>query len=165
MIDKNYFAIAAILFLGSFVFLNVSADTNVKHSSNQKCELVPSTWQPSLDQVADTLNERSSEDTTQQAMNLSSQNLSDIRDAQLYIVYVQLVQKLDGKSRGKLIAEQQQWLNKRAAKAEAAIVSKGGSLASLEYSSAFIKITEERVSELQKRLQRALSSNNAVKNK
>lgn len=164
MIDKNLLTITVILFLGSFV-VNGSADTRRKHSSHQKCEIVPSTWRPSLDQVAETLSEQNSEETGQQAMNVNSQNLSEIRDAQLYIVYVQLSQKLEEKSRGKLITEQQQWLAKRDAEAEAAVVSKGGSLAPLEYNSAFRKITEERVSELQHRLQQALSNNKTVKNK
>lgn len=117
--------------------------------------LVPETWRPALEQVSGYLEESAKADVraSQQTLNQNSQNLADIRDAQLFIVYIQLMRALDTQGQAKLFEEQKHWLVKRAEYAEAAVISKGGSLAPLEYNSAFKKITEERLIELQKRLQ------------
>ncbi|MEQ1635771.1 MAG: lysozyme inhibitor LprI family protein [Methylococcales bacterium] len=119
--------------------------------------LIPKHWSPSLDQLKETLEASSKTEPQppQQAMNLTSQNLADIRDAQLFIVYVQLMQKLNLRERKKLLKEQILWLEKRAESASASVTSKGGSLAPLEHSAAFSEITEKRLKELLKRLQPA----------
>lgn len=166
--NKNKLVKTAIaLLFGFFIVVAAFSESTVKPTSETHCDFVPTDWQPSLDQVADTLNELENNESplAQQAMNLMSQSLADVKDAQLFIVYVQLTETLDVKGRIKLRAEQKQWLGKRAASAEAAVVSKGGSLAPLEYSSAFRKITEERLAELQKLLQQPASINKVVKKK
>lgn len=56
-------------------------------------------------------------------------------------------------------------LDKRTDKTDASVESKGGSLGPLEYSSAFRKITEEMLTELQKRLQKPVSINKVIKKK
>jgi uncharacterized protein YecT (DUF1311 family) len=88
----------------------------------------------------------------QKFLSDTSQNLADIRDAQLFIVYVRLMQLLDAKQRTDLFKEQQRWLEKREQVAKSAVISKGGSLALLESNSVFRKMTEERLSEVVNRL-------------
>ncbi|AEJ00887.1 protein of unknown function DUF1311 [Nitrosomonas sp. Is79A3] len=117
-------------------------------------QIIPESWTPSLDQVAQAIEESSKEDrqASQQVLNRTSQNLADIRDAQLFIAYVQLMQSLNTQGKTELFDEQKRWLNQRDEKARASVVSKGGTLASLEYSDAFRQFTEERLAELKARL-------------
>lgn len=117
-------------------------------------QIVPPSWMPSLDQVAEFFEEIVDSDAqaSQQALNRIGQNLADLRDAQLFIVYMKLMQHLDADLRMSLFKEQEHWLNQRKEKAQASVVSQGGTLASLEYSDTFRKITEERLKELQARL-------------
>jgi len=75
-------------------------------------------------------------------------------DAQLFITYVLLMERLDENDRRGLFNEQKIWLLQRAESARGAIVSKGGSLEALEYASAFRSITERRLAELDSRLSR-----------
>lgn len=88
----------------------------------------------------------------QQSLSQASQLLADAADAQLFIVYVQLIQRLDQPGRTALFNEQQTWLATRAQQATKAVISQGGSLAPLEYNNAFIEITEERSRQLNERL-------------
>jgi len=132
----------------------VLAQQNSQHYSTQYLQIVPPSWAPSLDQVAEFLEETVNSDaqTSQQALNRIGQNLADLRDAQLFIVYMKLMQHLDAGSRISLFKEQEHWLKQRKEKAQASVVSQGGTLAALEYSDTFRKVTEERLRELQARL-------------
>jgi uncharacterized protein YecT (DUF1311 family) len=116
--------------------------------------LVPMGWTPSLEQVQEDVEENlaAQPHQSQQALNKASQNVADLADARLFITYVLLLQKLDEKGRASLLKEQQVWLTQREASARAAVVSKGGSLAPLEYASAFGDITKKRLAELEARL-------------
>lgn len=116
-------------------------------------QFVPESWTPSLSQVALAIEEYSKGDkqASQQALSLASQNLADVRDAQLFIVYIQLLQTLDAWEQTDLFEEQKRWVNQREAKARTSVLSEGGTLASLEYSEAFRKATEERLVQLQAR--------------
>ncbi len=118
-------------------------------------QIIPESWNPALDQVAQAIEESSKGDrkASQQVLNRMSQNLADIRDAQLFIVYIRLFQVLDNQEQTNLFDEQRRWLNQRGEKARASVVSKGGTLASLEYSDVFRQFTEERLAELKARLQ------------
>lgn len=120
----------------------------------QGAELVPESWVPSLGEVARSVGEPLEREggVPQQAANQASQNLADIRDAELFIVYVRLVRILDPRSRSALGREQTAWLRQREAQARRAVVSTGGSLAAFEYSDAFRRITEKRLSDLKARL-------------
>jgi uncharacterized protein YecT (DUF1311 family) len=89
---------------------------------------------------------------SQQYLNRTSQNLSDVADAQLFITYILLMQSLNGKEQKMLFDEQKNWLAKRDELARSEVVSKGGSLAPLEYASAFRQVTEKRLTELEQRL-------------
>jgi uncharacterized protein YecT (DUF1311 family) len=119
-----------------------------------RCNLVPESWVPSLEQVQENVEESlaARPNQSQQVLNRSSQDLADLADARLFIAYVSLMQRLDEKERNKLFSEQNQWLAQRAASAHAAVVSKGGSLEALEHTSAFRRVTEKRLAELQSRL-------------
>jgi uncharacterized protein YecT (DUF1311 family) len=81
--------------------------------------------------------------------------MADLRDAELFIVYVQLMQALAPQERTKLFKEQERWLSERDERAQAAVVSKGGTLEPLEYSSAYRSITERRLSVLRQLLRKA----------
>ncbi len=119
-------------------------------------QIVPPSWTPSLEQVAESIEESAGTDlhASQQALNRIGQNLADLRDAQLFIVYMRLMQHLNAVMQVNLYQEQDRWLNQRKEKAQASVVSQGGTLASLEYSDTFRKITEERLKELQARLKK-----------
>ena len=116
--------------------------------------LVPGGWAPSLVQVREYLGDESGGGTGQQALNRASQNLADLQDAQLFITYVRLIETLNAKERKTLYHEQKRWLARREELARKAVRSEGGTLGPLEYSGAFLKITEERLSILEKRLSR-----------
>lgn len=125
-----------------------------QNPSTQCPQMVPQSWLPSLDQVAESIEESANTDmhASQQALNRIGQNLADLRDAQLFIVYMKLMQHLDAVMQANLYKEQERWLKQRKEKAQASVVSQGGTLASLEYSDTFREITEERLKELQARL-------------
>jgi uncharacterized protein YecT (DUF1311 family) len=72
---------------------------------------------------------------------------------------------LDGKEQRDLFDEQKNWLAKRDELAQAAVVSKGGSLAPLEYASAFRKVTEKRLAELEQRLAQITGKKNSKNGK
>lgn len=89
---------------------------------------------------------------SQQFLNRTSQSLAALRDAQLFIAYISLMEVLDKPGRDALFEEQRNWLKQRREQARQAVESKGGSLAPLEYSSTFREITEARLETLKKRL-------------
>lgn len=117
-------------------------------------EFVPPGWNPSLGEPLAFMEEEANAKAqpSQQFLNRTSQSLADLRDAQLFITYIFLIQVLDTAERTVLFQEQQEWLKRRQEQAQQAVKSEGGSLQPLEYSSAFRQITEARVATLQKRL-------------
>jgi uncharacterized protein YecT (DUF1311 family) len=122
--------------------------------SRERCGIVPDSWAPSLAQVQDYIEASSKAETkvTQQLLTKTSQNMADLRDAELFIAYVQLMQALAPQERIKLFKEQERWLSERDKRAQAAVVSKGGTLEPLEYSGVYRSITERRLSELRQLL-------------
>jgi len=123
-------------------------------SAEPASQFVPGEWKPSLEQVQTSIQDELDTGTekSQRYLNRASQNLSDVRDAQLFITYVLLAQGLDAKEQKALFDEQKTWLANRHELARSAVVSKGGSLAPLEYASAFRQVTEKRLAELEQRL-------------
>jgi uncharacterized protein YecT (DUF1311 family) len=89
---------------------------------------------------------------SQTAMNLLSRQIADMTDAQLFIAYVRLYEKLPAKERAALVAEQSNWLKARVKAAKAGVESEGGSLAPLEANNAEVTFTEKRLAELRARL-------------
>ena len=142
-------------FLICLVFALVSAcSSSVRDSAESPPQLVPSEWKPSLEQLQTSIQDEleTKAQKSQQYFNRTSQNLSDLADAQLFITYILLMQSLNGKEQKTLFDEQKNWLAKRDELARSEVVSKGGSLAPLEYASAFRQVTEKRLTELEQRL-------------
>ena len=165
--NRSVWVIPLVAVASFLLFAIPPVSTAARHPTRNPCRLVPDTWSPSLDQIRDYVESKSNSETnpSQQVLTLASQNLADLRDAQLFITYVQLMQTLDVKGQSELFEEQKRWLDKRAAAARASVTSKGGTLEPLEYSGAFGKITEERLADLHKRLQRQRSSTEERKEK
>ena len=88
-------------------------------------------------------------------MNSISRQIADMTDAQLFIAYVRLYEKLTPKERRKLMEEQARWLEERPKAAEKGVESEGGSLAPLEANNAEVTYTEKRLAELRARLKAA----------
>lgn len=122
--------------------------------SQEPSEIVPSGWQPSLKAPVAFVEEEAEANAqpSQQFLNRSGQSLAALSDAQLFIAYVSLMQVLDQPGRKSLLAEQREWLQQRQEQARQAVESQGGSLAPLEFSSAFREITLARLETLKKRL-------------
>lgn len=86
-------------------------------------------------------------------------------DAQLFIAYVRLYERLSTKERTKLLQEQKEWLAKRPSVAKKGVESEGGSLAPLEANNAEVTYTEKRLQELRARFKAAPARAEAVKKK
>ena len=114
-------------------------------------KLIPANWTPSLSAIEGAckaeLETKDGRAPSQQELNDASNRLTEVYDAQLFVVYVQLLQVLKSPQRQQLFHEQKQWLRERERKATAAVQSKGGSLAALEYSGAFGDLTQKRIAE------------------
>ncbi len=89
---------------------------------------------------------------TQAEMNSLSRQVADMTDAQLFIAYVRLYERLGVSERKKLQEEQSRWLKQRTKAAREGVESKGGSLAALEANNAEVTLTEKRLAELRSRL-------------
>ena len=152
--------IVTIIALGSFLLIFSPSAVLARDPPQGRCQLVPEQWIPSLNQVMDYIEESSQSEahTSQRQLTQANQHLADLRDAQLFITYIQLMQTLDIRGQTNLYEEQKRWLSKRAELARASVISKGGTLEPLEYSSSFRKITEERLAELQEQLQQQVSA-------
>src|SRR4051812_2124675 len=117
-----------------------------------KSKIIPGDWLPALAPSIKTALENLREANAQQEMNRLSREVADMTDAQLFIAYVRLYEKLPAKEREKLFAEQAAWLKKRPAAAKKGVESEGGSLAPLEANNAEVTYTEKRLTELRTRL-------------
>lgn len=121
-------------------------------SAASKTEIAPEEWLPALFPSIEFALQQLKEADSQAAMNALSRQVAEMKDAQLYIAYVRLYQRLSTKEQTQLLAEQTSWLKKRAKAAKDAIESEGGSLAALEANDAELDFTEQRLRELRKRL-------------
>lgn len=120
--------------------------------------IVPEGWLPALAPSIRSALDELKEANAQMQMNLLSRQIADMTDAQLFIAYVRLYEKLPASERQKLFEEQSAWLKKRPAVAEKGIESEGGSLAPLEANNAELTYTEKRLAELRARLKTATAS-------
>lgn len=117
-----------------------------------KSKIIPNEWLPALTPSIETALADLKEAETQGKMNQLSRHVADMTDAQLFIAYVRLYEKLPMKERAKLLEEQSEWLAKRPKVAKKGIESEGGSLAPLEANNAEVTYTEKRLAELRARL-------------
>lgn len=133
----------AIVLLGTFISTPSSvAQTNI----------TPPDWLPALSPSIRAALEQLKVADTQAEMNSLSRQVAEMTDAQLFIAYVRLYEKLGTKARAALLAEQTKWLKARTKAASDAVESEGGSLAPLEANSAEVTFTEQRLAELRARL-------------
>jgi uncharacterized protein YecT (DUF1311 family) len=149
--------------LGVLIVILLTALSASKGPTAKDCsDIVPPGWKPSLEQVETYIDYElnANKKGGQHFLNQASQNIADLRDAQLFIIYVFLMQTLDANERADLFNDQKQWLIRREKMARAAVVSKRGSLEPLEYSGAFRKITEERLITLEKLLAQKRAASN-----
>ena len=129
----------------------ISAQTK----SNTK--IVPAEWLPALAPSIKSALSDLKDANSQMEMNLLSRQIADMTDAQLFIAYVRLYERLPQKERDALFTEQTKWLKARTKAAAAGVESEGGSLAPLEANNAELTFTEKRLAELRARL-KALGS-------
>jgi len=113
----------------------------------------PKDWSPDLDEVTARFRDELKNAHGQQEINRLSGRLAEVRDGQLALVYIQLWQKLSPKEQASLKKEQTAWIQQREESAKkASLADERGSLALHDYCEDYIKITDLRIKELQKRL-------------
>ena len=115
-------------------------------------QIVPAKWQPDLSSAVDWSAGDLKDATAQMQMNSLSRNIADMKDAQLFVLYVRLYERLDAKGREELFTEQAKWLKARTKAARNGVESEGGSLAGLELNTAEAEFTDKRITELTARL-------------
>jgi uncharacterized protein YecT (DUF1311 family) len=114
--------------------------------------IVPEDWLPALSPSINSALTQLKKADTQTEMNARSREVADMTDAQLFIAYVRLYERLGASERKKLHDEQTRWLRQRAKSARESVESRGGSLAPLEANNAEVTLTEKRLAELRARL-------------
>lgn len=125
------------------------------HSERSKSRtlsaIIPEAWEVLLDQPYEQLDEILKAATQQQTMNYTSANMGFVKDAELYVLYVTIFHSLPSDRAETFKREQEHWLRQRKVYCESSVESHRGTLASLEYSMAFIQRTTERIAELTSR--------------
>ena len=115
-------------------------------------KIIPGDWLPALAPSISSALEQLKEANTQQEMNALSRQVAEMTDAQVFIAYVRLYERLSTKERQALLAEQTKWLKAREKAAKDGVESVGGSLAPLEANNAAVTFSEKRLTELRARL-------------
>lgn len=118
----------------------------------EPAKVVPPDWLPALAPSIQTALDNLKNANSQAEMNRLSRQVADMTDAQLFIAYVRLYERLPAAKRAELLAEQTRWLAKRSKVAQAGVESEGGSLAPLEANNAELTYAENRLAELRTRL-------------
>lgn len=131
---------------------SASAQTKTKTKTKTTSGIVPSDWLPALAPSIRSALDDLKDANSQTEMNLLSRQVADMTDAQLFIAYVRLYERLPQKERDALFAEQAKWLKARSKAAAEGVESPGGSIASLEANNAELTFTEKRLNELRARL-------------
>ena len=120
-----------------------------------KSRIIPDGWLPALSPSIKYALNQLREANSQAEMNSLSRQVAEMTDAQLFIVYTRLYERLSTKERAALVAEQTKWLKAREKAAQEGVESTGGSLAPLEANNAEVTFTEKRLAELRARLKAA----------
>ena len=121
-------------------------------SAQTKARIVPAEWVPALAPSIKSALGDLKDANSQTEMNLLSRQVADMTDAQLFIAYIRLYERLQQKERDALLAEQTRWLKALTKAAAEGVESEGGSLAPLEANNAELTFTEKRLTELRARL-------------
>ena len=125
---------------------------SLARGDDRRLPITPKQWRPDVAAAIEWLEQDLQETKAQQGMNRLSRRIADLKDAQLFAVYIRLAEYLSVADRQKLCQEQEHWLLAREKYAEEHVESHGGSLAPLEANNAEIEFTEKRIAELTKRL-------------
>ncbi len=114
--------------------------------------IIPADWLPALSPSITAALQQLKNAESQSEMNLLSRQVADMTDAQLFIAYIRLYERLGAKQQQKLRDEQTRWLEQRSKAARDAVESEGGSLAALAANNAEVTFSEKRLVELRARL-------------
>ena len=126
--------------------------TSAAFAAEPAARIIPADWLPALSpSITSALQQLKAADS-QSEMNLLSRQVADMTDAQLFIAYIRLYERLGAKQQQKLREEQARWLEQRSKAARDAVESEGGSLAALEANNAEVTFSEKRLVELRARL-------------
>ncbi len=82
--------------------------------AQSKTAIVPKEWYPALTPSIRAALEQLKTAATQTEMNDLGRQVAELTDAQLYIAYVRLYERLSTKERAALLKEQTAWLEERA---------------------------------------------------
>jgi uncharacterized protein YecT (DUF1311 family) len=144
---------------GSFVFAvagmcGIFAAHSLPAQSASKAQslIIPEDWLPALAPSIKFALAQLKDANSQAEMNSLSRQVADMTDAQLFIAYVRLYERLPPKERSALRAEQTSWLAKRVKAAREGVESEGGSLAPLEANNVEVTLSEKRLADLRARL-------------
>ena len=85
-------------------------------------------------------------------MNSSAWAMASVRDASLFVIYVELYQRLDAKAQLALFHEQETWLAKRKKLVQAKYTPDRSTDAGLNASAEHMDLTDKRIKELSERL-------------
>ena len=108
--------------------------------------IVPQGWSPSLIDEINYLKSELESEQAQQGINSLTGHISSLLDAELFIIYVQLADRLDSKAKSALKQEQADWLKQRAKVTRiAGQKEEGGSASPMEENNAFVEFTEKRI--------------------
>lgn len=113
--------------------------------------VIPGDWYPALSPSINAALQQLSTANSQAEMNLLSRQVADMTDAQVFIAYVRLYERLSAKEQQKLRDEQTLWLKQRAKAAKDGVESDSGSLAPLEANNAEVTLSEKRLVDLRAR--------------
>ncbi|MDQ3118072.1 MAG: DUF1311 domain-containing protein, partial [Verrucomicrobiota bacterium] len=136
--------------ISAFLFSLLTTPAFVVAQSSSK--IIPPDWIPALAPSIRSALEQLKQASSQAEMNAASRQVADMTDAQLFVAYVRLYEKLGTKERAVLVAEQTKWLKAREKAARDGVESEGGSLAPLEANNAEVTSTEKRLAALRARL-------------
>ena len=137
--------------LPALIVFSFCAVTSIS-AQTTSTKVLPPDWIPALAPSIRSALEQLKEANSQAQMNSISRQVAEMTDAQLFVVYVRLYEKLTPKERSRLLEEQGRWLKERPRVAKKGVESEGGSLAPLEANNAEVTYTERRLAELRSRL-------------
>ena len=110
-------------------------------------------WEPNVDQPIRQLEESLAQIEQQQPMNYTISNIAFLYDAKLYILFYKYMENLNPKNRKEQINQQDEWLKIREEYVNRAYREyEGGTFAPYNAGEAYIKITKERIEEIEIKL-------------
>jgi len=117
--------------------------------------IVPRGWNPSLIDEIDYLKSELESEQAQQGINRLTGHISSLLDAELFMTYLRLADRLAPNARPALKQEQADWLKQREKVTRiAGKRAEGGSARPMEENDAFADFTERRIQVLNNRLKK-----------